>query len=58
MIRLELQLELAYEIRDSDGADFVFNIQAAQTPHQTVEDERLVVNQAVTPEVATDPATA
>lgn len=58
MIRLELQLELAYEISDSDGADFVFNIQAAQTPHQTVEDERLVVNQAVTPEVATDPATA
>jgi transglutaminase-like putative cysteine protease len=58
MIRLELQLELAYEIRDSDGADFVFNIQAAQTPHQTVEGERLVVDQALTPEVATDPATA
>jgi transglutaminase-like putative cysteine protease len=58
MIRLELQLELAYEIQGSDGADFVFNIQAAQTPHQTVESERLVVNQALTPEVATDPATA
>lgn len=58
MIRLELQLELAYEISDSDGADFVFNIHAAQTPHQTVEGERLAVNQAVTPEVATDPATA
>jgi transglutaminase-like putative cysteine protease len=58
MIRLELQLELAYEIRDPDGADFVFNIQAAQTPHQTVEGEQLVVNQALTPEEATDPATA
>ena len=58
MIRLELQVELAYEIRDPDGADFVFNIHAAQTSHQTVEDERLVVSQAVTPEVATDPATA
>lgn len=58
MIRLELQLDLAYEIRDPDGADFVFNIHAAQTSHQTVEDERLVVNQAVTPEVGTDPTTA
>lgn len=58
MVRLELQLELAYEIRDPHGADFVFNIHAAQTPQQTVEDERLVVNQPVTPEVTTDPATA
>jgi transglutaminase-like putative cysteine protease len=58
MIRLELQLELAYEVRDPDGADFVFNVHAAQTPHQTVEDERLVVNQPVTPELATDPTTA
>lgn len=58
MVRLELQLELAYEICDADGADFVFNIHAAQTSHQTVEDERLVVNQPVTPEVATDPTTA
>ena len=58
MIRLELQLELAYEIWDPDGADFVFNIQAAQTPHQTVESERLVVDQTLTPEMATDQATA
>lgn len=58
MIRLELRLELGYEIHDPEGADFVFNIHAAQTPYQTVEDERLVVDQAVTPEVATDPATA
>lgn len=58
MIRLELQLELVYEIWDAAGADFVFNIHAAQTSHQTVEEERLVVNQAVTPEVATDSATA
>jgi transglutaminase-like putative cysteine protease len=58
MIRLELHLELAYEVQDSVGADFVFNIQAAQTPHQTVEGERLVVDPPVTSEVATDPATA
>lgn len=51
-------MELVYEIWDADGADFVFNIHAAQTSHQTVESERLVVNQAVTPEVATDPTTA
>ena len=57
MIRLELQLELAYEIQDSDGADFVFNIHAAQTPHQRVEGERLRLNQDVTAEVAADPAT-
>lgn len=58
MVRLELQLELTYDIRDPDGADFVFNIHAAQTAQQTLEDERLVVNQPVTPEVATDPASA
>ena len=58
MIRLEFQLELAYEIQDPDGADFVFNIHAAQTAHQTVEGERLLLNQDITPEVATDPATA
>jgi transglutaminase-like putative cysteine protease len=57
MIRLELQLELAYEIHDPDGADFVFNIHAARTPHQSVEDERLLLNQDLTPEVAADPAT-
>jgi hypothetical protein len=58
MVRLELQLELAYDIEDPEGADFVFNIHAAQTAHQTVEGERLVLNQDITPEVATDPATA
>ncbi len=58
MVRLELELELSYEIRDPEGADFIFNIHAAQTPQQTVENERLVVNQPVTPEVATEPATA
>jgi Transglutaminase-like superfamily len=58
MVRLEFQLELAYDIEDPEGADFVFNIHAAQTAHQTVEGERLVLNQDITPEVATDPATS
>ena len=58
MVRLELELTLAYEIRDPNGADFVFNIHAAQTPQQSVEHERLVLSQPITPEVLTDPSTA
>jgi transglutaminase-like putative cysteine protease len=57
MIRLELQLALTYEVQDLNGADFVFNIHAAHTPHQTVVDESLVLNQPVTPDIATDSAT-
>ncbi|MGE4239780.1 transglutaminase-like domain-containing protein [Ramlibacter sp.] len=58
MIRLELQVDLAYDITDPAGADFVFNIHAARTPQQTVEQERLVINQRVATDVATDEATA
>ena len=57
MIRLELQLELSYQVLDADGADFVFNIHAARTPHQSVADETLVLNQPVTPDIGTDDAT-
>ena len=57
MIRLELQLELAYEVCDPNGADFIFNVHAARTPHQTVERESLVLNQAVPNDTATEPAT-
>jgi hypothetical protein len=58
MIRLQLELELAYEVTDPDGADFIFNIHAATTAHQTVEAENLVLSQAVPTDMATDPATA
>ncbi len=58
MVRLELQLELAYDILDPNGADFVFNIHAAHTPQQTVENEQLTLNQPITADVATDPTTA
>lgn len=58
MIRLELAVELGYEIDDPAGADFVFNIQAAQTACQSVARERLQLSQAVEPAQATDPATA
>ncbi|PXW94433.1 transglutaminase-like putative cysteine protease [Sphaerotilus hippei] len=56
MIRLELGLELAYEVGDR-GADFVFNIHAAHTPCQRVLDERLVLSQPVVPRLHVDPAT-
>jgi transglutaminase-like putative cysteine protease len=58
MVRLELDLALAYDIRDSRGADFVFNIHAAQTAQQTVRDERLTFSQPLVPEIQTDAATA
>src|SRR5688572_26599412 len=58
MVRLELLLELNYEITGSAGADFVFNIHAARTPHQAIAAESLVFNQPVVPEIATDPVTA
>jgi len=56
MIRIELQVDLNYEV-DGGGADFVFNIHAANTPHQTVSGERLTLSQAVPQRMHTDPAT-
>jgi len=58
MIRLQHQVELAYEIRDPAGADFIFNVHAAQTAQQTVDEEQLVLSQDVHPEIATDPTTS
>lgn len=57
MIRLQLQVDLAYEIADPDGADFIFNVHAARTAHQTVESEKLVLSQDVAPDIATDAGT-
>ncbi len=58
MVRLQLQFDLSYEIRDPAGADFVFNIHAARTAQQTVEHEELMLSQQVKAEVATDATTA
>lgn len=58
MIRLELSVELDYEIEDAQGADLIFNIHAAQTSCQTVESEHLVLSQPLTPLLATEPGTA
>lgn len=57
MIRMDLQLELNYEIHDPQGADFIFNIHAAHTACQTVASEKLVLSQRVDSEIVTDPST-
>jgi transglutaminase-like putative cysteine protease len=58
MVQISLEISLAYEVRDAAGADFVFNIHPAITPHQSVTDERLEISQDLVPEIATDPVTA
>lgn len=58
MVQIALELALEYEIKHSAGADFVFNIHPAVTPHQSVHDEHLSISQQVVPQIATDPATA
>jgi hypothetical protein len=54
MVKIDFNLSLEYEVLSQDGADFVFNIHAANTERQRVSDERLVINQNVVSEVATD----
>lgn len=56
MIRIALDIELQYEVGDG-GADFIFQIHAAQTRNQSVSAERLVLSQAISPLIYTDPAT-
>ena len=56
MVRLNFSIELHYEITQP-GCDFIFNMQAAQTEHQTVVSESLGVSQAVPLNHYTDPAT-
>ncbi|HUR90304.1 MAG TPA: transglutaminase family protein [Ramlibacter sp.] len=58
MVEIELDITLEYDIKDAEGADFVFNVHAARTAHQTVHAERLSLSQQLTPEIATDAATA
>lgn len=53
MIRIELNIELDYVV-DPQGADFMFNIQAAHTAQQRVSDERLSINQPVQAQAHTD----
>lgn len=56
MIRIELSVELNYQIF-GQGADFVFNIHAAHTQSQLITAEKLTLNQALNPQIFTDPIT-
>jgi transglutaminase-like putative cysteine protease len=56
-VRLHYQIELGYDVRTA-GADFVFNIQAAHTPHQRVVNESVLVSQPVPTQEYTDPINA
>lgn len=53
MVKIDIQLSLNYQIA-APGADFVFNIHAAQTPHQQVSSENLWMNQPVKAQIHTD----
>lgn len=56
MIRIELQVELSYEVDDC-GADFVFNIHAAHTQSQIIRAENLMLSQSIVPHMHTDRVT-
>ncbi len=56
MVRLQFSIELNYEI-DAPGCDFIFSIHAAQTAHQIVVGESLLISQPLSPNLYTDPVT-
>lgn len=56
MIRLTLSIGLQYEV-GPQGADFVFNIHAAQTHNQIVLSEALTISPSTSPKIHTDAAT-
>lgn len=56
MIRLKFSIELTYQISDY-GSDFIFNVHAATTPHQTVINETLTLSQNVVTSLYTAPDT-
>ena len=45
-IRLRYRVDLQYDVRES-GCDFIFNVQAARTPHQQVISERVELSPPV-----------
>jgi hypothetical protein len=45
-VRLRYRVDLQYDVH-VPGCDFIFNVQAARTPHQRVLSEKLEINQAV-----------
>ncbi len=55
-VRLELSIQLGYDI-GKGGCDFIFNVQAARTPRQTLVNESLQLSQNVAVTEFVDPAT-
>ena len=53
MVRLKFNIELSYEIFNSDS-DFIFNVHAAQTAQQSVVTEQLSISQPISPVLYTD----
>jgi len=53
VVRLQFSVELNYQVLEP-GADFIFNLQAAQTRHQRVVSERLEISQSVVTRSHTD----
>lgn len=53
MVRLKFSIELNYDIAPP-GCDFIFNIHAAQTHHQTVVSESLNISQTLVSDLYTD----
>lgn len=56
MVRIQFAIDLQYEL-SYPGADFVFNIHAAQTKSQSIVSEQLQISQPVASNIQTDPAT-
>ncbi|MBX9935790.1 MAG: transglutaminase family protein, partial [Burkholderiaceae bacterium] len=57
MVRIHLAIDLNYMVNTPPGADFIFNIQCAQTRQQFVAWEQLLVSQPVPLTSHTDPST-
>jgi hypothetical protein len=45
-VRLRYRVDLRYDVR-TPGCDFIFNVQAARTPHQRLLSEKLEINQPI-----------
>ncbi len=56
MVRLKFSIELNYDV-GPQGSDFIFQMQAAHTRHQTVVTEKLDISQALVPDMYIDPVT-
>ena len=57
MVRIHLAIDLQYQVHALPGADFIFNLQCAQTRQQQVVWEELLVSQPVPLTSHTDSAT-